>query len=243
MASRRLTLRVLADVVTTLVLVVAATTVIYRNIWGQAGPAETKLTPPADPVALTGSAVRGSQNAKAVLIVYSDFQCPYCGRFARDVFPEIQRRYVDTGRVSIAFRHLPLPIHPQAVRAAVTAECAGQQNRFWEMHDLLFAQKELNENTITALADSLDLDKKRFEECVADASVTERVTNSVKAANAFGINGTPAFFVGTREDDGRVRVSRTLSGALPFIEFERAVDAVLSGKSTHSWKSWIPFLG
>jgi protein-disulfide isomerase len=153
------------------------------------------------------------------MIVYSDFQCPFCGRFTRDVLPEIERRYVATGQVAIAFRHLPLPMHALATRAAVMTECAGHQGKFWEMHDLLFAQETLDEEALSTSARSLNLDPDGFEQCLSDQTITAQVKASGEHAARLGIRSTPAFLLGQKTDDGRVKISRVLSGALPIDDF------------------------
>jgi hypothetical protein len=81
--------RTALDVLTSVALLIAASTFIYRSFF-TGGPPE--IEPPSDPISIAGAAVRGSADARAVMIVYSDFQCPYCGSFARDVLPEIERR-------------------------------------------------------------------------------------------------------------------------------------------------------
>src|SRR3990172_2263809 len=95
---------------------------------------------PKEPVSLEGVPTRGASTASVVIILFSDFQCPYCGRFAREVLPEISKSYLDTGRVLLGFWHFPLAIHPKAPKAAEAAECAGVQTQFWPMHDRLFAE-------------------------------------------------------------------------------------------------------
>src|SRR5687768_9487903 len=88
-------------------------------------------------------AVRGSVTAKLILVEFTDFECPFCGRHASTVYRELQRRYVDTGELQYVFRHLPLEqIHPSARRAAEAAECAGDQGKFWELHDRFFEHQK-----------------------------------------------------------------------------------------------------
>jgi protein-disulfide isomerase len=73
------------------------------------------------------------------MIVFADFECPFCGRFTREVLPIIEQEYLSTGRLQLVYHHFPLPSHRNAVSAAVAADCAGQQGRFWDMHDKLFS--------------------------------------------------------------------------------------------------------
>jgi protein-disulfide isomerase len=192
-------------------------------------------------VSIGDAHIRGSAEAKAIMIVYSDFQCPFCRRFTREVLPEIERRYLTTGRIALVFHHLPLPIHAQAMKAAVVAECAASQGKFWEMHDLIFGQANLDDQTLVALPQSVEIDRVRFDQCLLDEAVSARIKESANEAGRFGIRGTPAFFFGRRSKDGRVKVVGALSGARPAREFVAHLEEVLIGSS--DWRRWIPFVG
>jgi len=187
---------------------------------------EPKL--PDAPVPLKGAALRGNKSAPVALIVYSDYQCPYCGRFARESLPTILKKYVEPGQILLAFRNLPLTaIHPFAHKAAEAAECAGAQGKYWSMHDLLFEdQKHLSEPDLQRRADALELDRRRFDECLAGEAITQ-VKDDEAVAQALGITGTPTFFIGTLKAGDAVAVSRRLAGALPIQDFEKALDRVL----------------
>jgi protein-disulfide isomerase len=235
MRVRRPHLKAVADALVSVALLVAALTVIYRNVANPTTMAAPEVPP--EPLSLDGAMIRGSDDAEAVMIVFADFQCPYCARFAREVQPEIERRYVDEGRLAIAFQHLPLPIHPQAVHAAVMAECAGRQGKFWEAHDRMFAETKLDEEALRAMPESIGLDQRLLDACVLEPSTSERVTASAAKARALGVRSTPSFFLGTRLADGRVEVRRVLSGALPLDEFVRDLDATL-GSGDPFWQRW-----
>jgi protein-disulfide isomerase len=97
MSVRKNSLRSVLDVAVSLVMVAAASTLIYKNVFATPGAENTELKVPSEPVSIAGAQLRGRGDAKAVMIVYSDFQCPFCRRFAREVLPEIERRYVATG--------------------------------------------------------------------------------------------------------------------------------------------------
>jgi protein-disulfide isomerase len=145
---------------------------------------------------------------------------------------------MSTGQVALAFRHLPLPIHPEALQAAVAAECAGQQGRFWDVHDWLFNHEALDKNVLLALPESIEFDRQRFDECLLDGAVSDRIRASADEARAFGIQSTPAFFLGQRLKDGRVSVSHALAGVRPASELVQYLDAALAGGAT-GWRSWI----
>ena len=231
--SSRLTLRSLLDLMSSGAVIVAAAALVhslYRNADGtSAGALDPQV--PSEPVAVDGAPVRGSERAETIVIVYSDFQCPFCARFARDVLPELERRYLARGQVAMAFRHLPLDIHPLAVPAAISAECAGRQNQFWEMHDQLFAVGGITEEVLQTLPRLLGLDMAAFDKCLKDDSVRARVQASVDEAGVLGIRATPTFLLGTRLADGRIKVTQAIAGARSIDAFVKQLDSVLQRDS------------
>jgi protein-disulfide isomerase len=183
---------------------------------------------PAEPLSLEGAQFRGNLTAKVVLLEYSDFQCPYCGRFARETLPDLQRQYVDTGRVLLAFREDPLEqLHPFALAAAEAAECAGRQGQFWKMHDLTFAdQKHLDQATLHTHARAVGLDVAQFDTCLTETGPAA-VRADAKSAADLTVSGTPTFFLGLRQSDGKIKVLKRFSGALPLTQFSAELDATL----------------
>jgi len=131
------------------------------------------------------------------VIEFSDFECPFCGKFARESGPKFQATFIDTGRVRLGFWHYPISrIHKNARAASQAAYCAGQQGEFWRMHDLLFArQGQLQPPDLRARADSLGLDVNQFQTCLNSKSA-DSIEASARAAEGLGITGTPAFLVG-----------------------------------------------
>jgi protein-disulfide isomerase len=135
-----------------LVLVLAALLVAACGpTMATAVPSEATLAPTAEEATLhtVGSEsqgaddwhVQGASSAPVTIVEYSDFQCPYCARYSTETYPEIKAQYIDTGKVRYMFRHFPLSFHSEAELAAQAAECAGEQGKFWEMHDTLFANQ------------------------------------------------------------------------------------------------------
>lgn len=184
---------------------------------------------PAEPVSLSGAQTRGSRDATLAVIEFSDFQCPYCTRFTQGAYADLVREYVDTGRVLLAFRHLPLDqIHPLARKAAEAAECAGRQGKFWEMHDRLFIDPtKLSITDLHAHAATVGLQGNAFERCLA-GEAADRVTQDVAEAARLQVYGTPGFLIGTMTSDGRVRVTDRLSGAQPIQAFKAILDRLLA---------------
>jgi len=178
---------------------------------------------------------KGSPAARVVLIEYADFQCPYCAQYANATYREIQRNYVDTGKIRYTFRHLPLEqLHPQARSAAEAAECAREQDHFWDFHDRLFAnQKALGPADLESHARALQLDVPRFQACFTAGKVSAAVSESVEEANRLGLTGTPAFLIGEVQSNGAIRVTRRISGAQPFGVFQAALESILQTSSKH----------
>jgi protein-disulfide isomerase len=136
---------------------------------------------------------RGAKDAKVTVVEFSDFQCPYCSR-AVPVVKELEQDF--KGEVRIVWKHLPLPFHSSAMPAAIAAEAARQQGKFWEMHDRLFAgQQALSGDAYTRSARELGLDLARFDAAVKDPATRSRVEEDTKAAAALGVSGTPTFVV------------------------------------------------
>jgi protein-disulfide isomerase len=104
---------------------------------------EKKLTEgPKDPgISIEGEPVLGNPDAPVTLVEISDFQCPYCGKFARETFPQIKKEYIDAGKVKAVFKNFPLPAHTYAQKAAEAGECANEQGKFWEYQEKLFANQ------------------------------------------------------------------------------------------------------
>jgi hypothetical protein len=147
--------RATLDVVTAVALLLATVFVVWNNapsvrqLFGS-DPARTRIPVPVDPIEIEGAATKGSSGAKIAIVEFSDFECPFCGAFSREILPTLDRDYIRPGKVKLIFRHLPLQIHPFAVRAAQAAECAEQQGRFWPLHDL-FSTTSLHRSSTTAV--------------------------------------------------------------------------------------------
>lgn len=168
----------------------------------------------------------GSPNAPITMVEFSDFQCPYCAQYALETLPQIEEQYIETGLVYYVFKDLPLPFHAHAQKAAEASHCAAAQNRFWEMHDLLFTYQEqwsaLDEAgtlaAFTTYAAELELDVAAFEACLSSGQFAEQVTRDQWEAERAGVQMVPSFFIGDRRS----------AGAYPFAEFQRLLEAELA---------------
>ena len=184
----------------------------------------------AAPAAATGSPadarMLGSADAQVMIIEFTDLQCPYCARFARDTWPLLRKHYVDTGKVRFATRDLPLPMHEFALPAAVAARCAGQQGKYWEYREALFRDPSLlSQGRYAELASRFGLDIARFADCRADSTVTAAVRADAALAAASGIASTPTFVIG-RIVDGEF-AGEVMPGAKPFAVFQQRLDQLL----------------
>ena len=146
--------------------------------------------------------IRGRVDAPLTLVEYADFECPFCAR-ATGVMRELQDRF--GCELRYVFRHLPLSdVHGHAELAALAAEAAGEQGRFWEMHDILFEhQDELEIEDLLGYAGELGLDVERFTRDLEDERLEERIREDVASAEASGARGTPTFFIGAVRNVGR----------------------------------------
>jgi protein-disulfide isomerase len=185
-------------------------------------------------ISLAGAKFRGNASAKVMLVEFSDIQCPFCGRHFRETMPLIDREYISTGKIRYAFKDFPIEqLHRQAFKAHEAVNCAADQNKYWPMHNRLFANPNpLGPEQLAAHAAAAGLDVTRFKECLDGGRHASTVRQSVSDAVAAGANGTPAFFVGTVNPDGKsVKAARGISGAQPYARFKQAIDALLAGDS------------
>ena len=195
-----------------------------------AAAAAPAAPPPLPATIRIGSApALGRADAKVAIVEFSDFECPFCGRFNRDTFPQLKAEYIDTGKVRYVFRNFPLEsIHPRAMKSAEAAECAHVQGKFWPMHDRLYAnQQALADADLVAHAQALGLDMTPFQQCMAGQAVA-KIRQDLDEGARGGITGTPGFFVGTTGPDGNLRVLRRIVGAQPYAAFKAALDALLA---------------
>ena len=213
------------ELMTSAVLIAAATSVLWNGLTTTPPPPQVQL--PTELQRLNEMHVRGNLDAGVAFIVYSDFQCPFCGRFARDILPELERRYVAPGRVILAFRHSPIErIHPFALKASEAAECAARQGRFWLMHDALFQPDlALDGPGLLRAARSAGLNIGEAVSCFEEDG-SAKIRADRQSAVALGLTGTPAFLFGV-VGSGSVRVQQVLRGARPVEDFAKILDDLL----------------
>ncbi|WP_114327547.1 DsbA family protein [Candidatus Colwellia aromaticivorans] len=168
----------------------------------------------------------GSAEAKIAIIEFSDFQCPYCKRFAEQTFPPIKKNYIDTGKVRYIARDFPLDFHPQAQGAAIAASCAQAQGAYWPMRDSLFSNiRNLGPERYTELASNLKLDLTKFNQCSKDKSKAEEVLADQGFGASLGISGTPSFLIGIIKGDKLIN-ARLIVGAQGYQTFSTVINAI-----------------
>ena len=185
---------------------------------------------PKEPISIASDPFKGSGGARVAVIEFSDYQCPFCARYVANTLARIEDDYVDTGKVKYVFRDLPLPFHNQAFKAAEAAHCAGEQGKFWEMHDLLFRnQSALAPERLPGYAKTLGLSEDGFARCLETGAFAAAIKQDIADAGTAGISGTPTFLIGmVQPGDGRVKVVKKLVGAKPYEEFKAAIDGMLA---------------
>ena len=180
------------------------------------------------PAKVDDDAVLGKANAPITMIEFTDYQCPFCGRHYTQTYGQIKKEYVDTGKVKLVLRDFPLGFHPNAQKAAETAECAGNQGKYWEMHDVLFTKQAewsglspANDQFKKYAAD-LKLNTSTFNACLDNGETAAEVKKDQADGSASGIDGTPGFWILGPGDK-----NQKISGAYPFDTFKKAFDGMM----------------
>ncbi|RME53646.1 DsbA family protein [Candidatus Woesearchaeota archaeon] len=195
------------------------------NTQVQAPPTQTPPTQPqpggeVDLKALMDDdPVKGNPDAPVTIVEFSDYQCPFCGRHFQQTYPQLVKDYIDTGKVKLVYRDFPLSFHPEAQKAAEAAECAGEQGKYWEMHDKLFQnQQSLGVANYKKWARELGLDGSKFDTCLDSGKMANEVKKDMADGQAAGVRGTPSFFIN----------GRPVRGAQPFSVFQGIIEDELA---------------
>ena len=170
--------------------------------------------------------VLGDANAPVTIVEFSDYQCPFCRRAFEDAEKKVIENYVNTGKVRIYFKDFPLSFHPDAPAAANAARCAGEQGKYWEMHDAIFVGQgpaelgtvAINASVYTTYAKEMGLKEPQFTQCVQSDKYASEVQADTAQGIAAGVSGTPTFFVNNQQ----------VVGAQPYEAFKAAIDAELA---------------
>ena len=173
-------------------------------------------------VDISGAPMVGQKNAPVTIVEFSDFECPFCGRFHQDTLPQIVSNYIDKGSARLVYRNFPLSFHKESKNAALAAACARDQGgdvTFFKYHDLLYTnQTSLGVDNYKKWAVDLGLNASKFNDCYDKQKYASLIDKDLQDGSSYGVNGTPAFFInGTR-----------LTGAQPFSAFKTIIDQELA---------------
>lgn len=178
-------------------------------------------------ISFDGAPIIGDASAPVTIVEFSDFQCPYCRAYASQTFPQIQKNYIKTGKVKYIFMSFPLEsIHGQALLAHEAASCAGDQGKFWEMREKLFASTTLTREQLNFFALSVGVDQPKFEKCFSSGQKAAGVHKEASVGQKIGVQGTPTFLLGYTSGDAKLKIQRAMSGAQPFSAFSEVIDGL-----------------
>ena len=184
-------------------------------------------------ISIAGDPVKGESHAKVVMIEFSDYQCPYCARHSTQVLPQLEKTYIETGKLQYVMRDFPLErIHRQAFQAAIAANCAGEQGKYWEMHDRLFAHSK-NLEPMVDHAQAVGLDLTAFGQCVVSDTQAAEVRTDIQEAKTLGVRSTPSFVLAVVDEaSGKILGVRFIKGAWAFERLSKEIDRVLASVET-----------
>ncbi len=210
------------------------------NVAGEADLPTDSGEPQILEVSVDDDPVLGSADAPVTMIEFSDFECPFCKSFFEETLSEIKEAYIDTGKVKLVYRDLPLSSHdPEATNDAIAANCAREQGGdevYFMYHDEIFARSRgngegLKDGGDLEIAQELNLDTDKFKSCLSSDSAKEEVARDLAEAESLagliGGIGTPTFFIGKSSESGTIE-GQLISGALPFTAFQQVIDGFLS---------------
>jgi len=206
---------------------------IKKLIKAMPKPSQPEGFKPVD-VKVEGSPFKGKADAPVTLVEFTDYQCPFCKRHATQTMPQIVKDYVETGKVKYVLREFPIrSLHPNAIKASGAALCAGDQGKYWEMHDRIFDEpKKLEPADLTAHAEALSLDTAAFQACIDSDKYGKQINADINDGSKAGVRGTPSFLLG-RTDTGdlkKVHATEFLRGAQPYPQFKSAIDKLLAAE-------------
>lgn len=217
--------------ITTVVLIALLAIFLWRSgslsgNSGSIGAAVANVPQPNAPAApvdmktlLDDDAVKGDPKAPVTIIEFSDYECPFCARFYSQTYLQIEEQYIKTGKVKLIYRDFPLSFHAQAQKAAEAAECAGEQGKYYEMHNKLFEEGvQGGVASFKQFAKDLSLSTTKFNDCLDKGKMAAEVQKDFLDGQRAGIQGTPGFFVN----------GQLISGAQPFSVFQQVIEAELA---------------
>ena len=181
-------------------------------------------------IATNDAPFKGNENAPVTLVAFTDFQSADCGRFSRETLPQLDHDYIATGKLKYVFRSFPDEAgNAVALSTQEAADCAGDQGKFWQMHDRLFAAKpKLKPDDMPAHARALGLDRDKFMTCFDGGLHSPAIQRDIFEGQKNGVTSAPTFFLGpTSADRVKLHATKVIKGAPPYTELKEAIDALL----------------
>lgn len=214
------------------IIVVGALLVAAALIYPNLKPVGDVVTAPSGERPMVNDNAMGDPDAPVKIEEFSDYQCPFCARFYEETEGQIVDAYVATGKVYFVYRSFGNFLGPESQASAEAAYCAGDQNKYWEYHDILFANLTgenvgaFTDRRLGAFAEALSLDMDAFNSCFDSGKHTDRVQQDYLDGTAEGVTGTPAFVISYTVNGEEKQ--RFISGAYPFSEFQTQIDGALA---------------
>lgn len=179
-------------------------------------------------IAFERGTVLGDANAKVAIIEFTDLHCPFCKRFNDTIFPELQSKYIDTGKIQFVGREFPLQnLHPNAGMAAVALRCASQQAPYLTAKAVFFADKaEFTSDYLDNIGEKMQIEQDAFAACLKNSDVHSVVSESMQYANMLGLKATPAFFIGIKQGDAIIDY-QLITGAKDMAFFTTLIEEML----------------
>lgn len=202
-----------------------------KNLLNPKQPSLPNVRPESAILNFEGLPFKGDKNAKLTIVEFSDYQCPFCSKHALETLPQIEKEYVKTRKVKYVFGDLPLEaIHPNAFKAAEGVRCAGDQGKYWEMHDQLFKnQSAFGFSELSLHAQAVDVDVPSFQQCLFSGKHGPGIRKAMTAGANAGIDGTPGFALGyTVPNNSEIKVLKVITGAQPYAAFKATIDNLLN---------------
>ncbi len=206
------------------IIILGALLVAAALIWSNFKPIGEIVTPAVKTRPMVDFNTMGDKNAPVTIIEYSDFQCPYCANFSNQTEQQLIDAFIATGKVRFIYRSYGEFIGPESRRTAEAAYCAGDQGKFWEMHDIIFANQNgenagnFNDRKIVAFAEKIGLDMGQFNDCFNSNKYADQVTQDGADGQQAGVKATPSFTIN----------GTLFEGAQPIGAFQTAIEAALA---------------
>lgn len=186
-------------------------------------------------VSIAGDPILGDKNAKLTLVEFSDYECPFCKKTFTELLPELKKNYIDTGKLRLVYKDLPLPFHQNAAKEAEAAQCAKDQGgdiAYFKYHDQIFTNTTsggtgISVDQLPTLAKSAGLNVAQFQKCLDSGKFKAEVDKDLAEAQKVGAGGTPTWFLGKTTSLDSIE-GTIIVGAQPFSAFKSAIDQQLS---------------